>query len=74
MRLSVSPKLKVNEGPVTGSAHCMIAPYWTERLGRDTLHAYQASERGGELFCRQSEGRTYLSGKLALFSEGEIHI
>lgn len=67
-----APKLKVNEDPVTGSAHCMITPYWTERLGKATLHAYQASERGGELFCRQVEGRTFISGSAALFSESEI--
>lgn len=69
-----APKLKVNEDPVTGSAHCMIVPYWTEQLGKDTIHAYQASERGGELFCRQSEDRIFLSGSVALFSECEICI
>lgn len=69
-----APKLKVNEDPVTGSAHCMVAPYWTQLLGKDTLHAYQASERGGELFCRQAQGRTFISGSVALFAESELHI
>lgn len=69
-----APKLKVNEDPVTGSAHCMITPYWTKRLNKNTLNAYQASSRGGELFCHQENDRTFISGQVALFSESEIHV
>lgn len=43
--------LGVDEDPVTGSAHCSIAPLWSGRLGKTRLNAYQASERGGELVC-----------------------
>jgi len=42
-----APRVGVNEDPVTGSAHCTLAPFWTERLGRADLIAYQASPRGG---------------------------
>lgn len=69
-----APKLKVNEDPVTGSAHCMITPYWTGLLGKDSILAYQASARGGELFCRQADDRTYISGHAVLFAESIIHV
>ena len=67
-----APRLKVNEDPVTGSAHCMIAPYWGERLGKKTIRAYQASERGGELLCELREDRVVINGKAALYSIGEL--
>lgn len=67
-----APKLKVNEDPVTGSTHCMITPYWSGKLGKSRLHAYQASERGGELFCGLKGNRVVISGKAALFSIAEI--
>lgn len=67
-----APRLKVNEDPVTGSAHCMIAPYWGERLGKKTIRAYQASERGGELLCELHEDRVVIKGKAALYSIGEL--
>lgn len=67
-----APKLKVNEDPVTGSTHCMIVPYWSEKLGKSEIHAYQSSERGGVLHCRQNGSRTLIGGKAALFSIAEI--
>ena len=67
-----APRFKVNEDPVTGSAHCMIAPYWGERLGKNTIRAYQASERGGELLCELREDRVVIKGKSALYSIGEL--
>lgn len=69
-----APKLKVKEDPVTGSVHCMIAPYWAGRLGKNELSAYQASERGGELTCRYAGERTYIAGEVALFSAAELYI
>lgn len=69
-----APKLKVNEDPVTGSAHCMITPYWTKKLNKDSIHAYQASSRGGELLCRKEGNRIFISGQVALFSEAEIYL
>lgn len=69
-----APRLKVNEDPVTGSAHCMITPYWTQRLGKKQLHAYQASERGGELLCELNENRVVIKGKATLYSIGDLQI
>lgn len=69
-----APKLGVDEDPVTGSVHCMIAPYWAKRLGKDTIRAYQASPRGGELACRYEGERTFIAGRVALFSEAELHV
>lgn len=45
------PNTTIPEDPVTGSAHCSLVPYWAEKLGKTTLFAYQASARGGEIFC-----------------------
>ena len=67
-----APKLNVDENPVTGSAHCMITPYWTERLGKSSLRAYQASERGGELICELRDGRVIISGRAVIFAVSEL--
>jgi PhzF family phenazine biosynthesis protein len=69
-----APSFGITEDPVTGSAHCTLAPYWAERLGRKTLHARQISPRGGEIFCELEEDRVRVGGRAALFSEGVIHL
>ena len=69
-----APKLKINEDPVTGSAHCMIAPYWSKRLGKSCINAYQASERGGELRCETDGNRVKLAGKAVLASVDELNL
>ena len=69
-----TPKDKINEDPVTGSAHCMIAPYWAEQLGKKEIHAYQASERGGKLECRIQGDRVVISGKAVLYSVSELFV
>jgi PhzF family phenazine biosynthesis protein len=69
-----TPKDKINEDPVTGSVHCMIAPYWAEQLGKKEIHAYQASERGGELECRLQGDRVVISGKAVLYSVGDLFV
>ena len=69
-----APKLKINEDPVTGSVHCMITPYWAERLGKNAIRAYQASERGGELFCELCGDRVKVAGKAALYSIDGLNI
>jgi PhzF family phenazine biosynthesis protein len=61
-----------SEDPVTGSAHCILLPYWTARLGRHELHAKQLSSRGGELFCELKGERTLLGGKARIFLRGTI--
>lgn len=71
---SFAPKLNITEDPVCGSGHCHIVPYWAKKLGKDELIAYQASRRGGTLYCRMSGDRVFLAGKAALFSECELHI
>lgn len=76
---SFAPKLDIPEDPVCGSGHCHIVPYWAKALARESLTAYQASERGGTLHCRvvKNEGghdRVILAGRAALFSEGTIHV
>ncbi len=52
----------IGEDPVTGSAHCILAPYWAERLGRPAFRAYQASARGGHVACRVAGDRVVLGG------------
>ncbi len=71
---SFGPKLSIPEDPVCGSGHCHIVPYWADKLGKDELVAYQASRRGGTLFCRRNGSRISLSGKAVLFSEAELFI
>ena len=68
-----APKCNVAEDPVCGRAHCHIVPLWSEQLGKTDLVAYQASARGGILYCRHVGERVLLSGQAALFSEGEIY-
>lgn len=70
---SFAPKLNIPEDPVCGSGHCHIVPYWAEREGKSTIVAYQASPRGGVLYCEYKGERLKMSGKAVLFSEAEIY-
>ncbi|WP_064791596.1 PhzF family phenazine biosynthesis protein [Shewanella woodyi] len=63
-----------SEDPVTGSIHTGLAPYWSARLDKNELKAYQASARGGELLCRVDGERVYISGKAVQYLEGVIHL
>jgi PhzF family phenazine biosynthesis protein len=69
-----APAKGIDEDPVTGGAHCALAPYWAERLGKPDLRAYQASKRGGELICRLRGARVELEGRCVLFIKGEAEI
>ncbi len=69
-----APAKGVPEDPVTGSAHCQIIPYWAKRLGRAELTAYQASARGGFLYCTDAGERVILRGYCALYLQGVIHL
>ena len=71
---SFAPKLAVAEDPVCGSGHCHIIPYWANRLNKDQLVAYQASRRGGTLYCRCEGKKIYMAGKAALFSIDELFV
>jgi PhzF family phenazine biosynthesis protein len=69
-----APRLGIPEDPVTGSAHCVLAPYWAGVLGKDELHALQLSARGGEVFCRCAGQRVKLAGRAVVYLEGVIHV
>ena len=64
---SFCPKLTIPEDPVCGSAHCQIAGYFSKELGKEEIKAYQASKRGGELFCKvDGNGRIQICGQACL--------
>jgi PhzF family phenazine biosynthesis protein len=69
-----APDAGIAEDPVTGSAHCTLMPYWTQRLGRAALHARQVSARGGELWCEQRGERVRIAGRSVLYLRGEISL
>lgn len=70
---SFAPKLNVAEDPVCGSGHCHIVPYWVSVKGSDEITAYQASRRGGTLYCRKVGERIKMSGKAVTYSVTEIN-
>ncbi len=65
-----APAKGIPEDPVTGAAHCMLAPYWAARLGRPRLRAFQASARGGEVGCEVEQDRVLLRGSCVFYAEG----
>ena len=71
---SFAPKLSVAEDPVCGSGHCHIIPYWADQLGKDELVAYQASRRGGTLYCRRQGNKIFMAGKAALYAIDELFV
>jgi PhzF family phenazine biosynthesis protein len=69
-----APQSGIAEDPVTGSAHCALAPYWAAHLGRTQLHARQLSARGGELWCSIAGDRVRIAGHAVLYLRGEIDV
>jgi len=67
-----APAVGVDEDPVTGSAHCVLAPFWAERLGRDELTGFQASARGGTVRVRMRGERVLLGGQAVTVMRGEL--
>jgi PhzF family phenazine biosynthesis protein len=67
-----APLHDIDEDPVTGSAHCMLAPYWSHKLGKNEFRAYQASARGGFLKVRFEEDRVVLIGQAVTVLRGEL--
>jgi len=67
-----APKQGIPEDPVTGRAHCTLIPYWSKRIGKKKLQAYQASPRGGELWCEDRGQRETISGRGVEFLQGTI--
>ncbi|MFS8783874.1 PhzF family phenazine biosynthesis protein [Synechococcus sp. R6-7] len=69
-----APRLGIPEDPVTGSAQCLLMPYWAKRLGRLDLKAHQLSARGGELWCRDRGSRVEIAGQAVLVIRGELRL
>jgi PhzF family phenazine biosynthesis protein len=69
-----APKLGLPEDPVCGTAHRIIVPYWSERLGKSELHSRQLSPRGGDLWCRLDGDRVIISGEAVTFLTGTIDL
>ncbi|MCM8738026.1 PhzF family phenazine biosynthesis protein [Azospirillum sp. A1-3] len=67
-----APAQGIPEDPVTGSTHCMLTPYWAERLGKSVLTARQVSARGGDLLCELAGDRVKIGGQAVLYLEGSI--
>jgi len=69
-----APAKGIPEDPVTGGAHCALAPYWAGRLNKSVFWAFQASQRGGEIICRVAGNRVELEGPCVFYLEGEVEI
>ncbi len=69
-----APAEGIDEDPATGSIHCTLAPYWAERLGKQTFRSQQLSARGGSLQCTLSGDRVKILGKARLYLRGTIEI
>ena len=70
--MATPPAVGVDEDPATGSAHCFLSPYWSERLGRNELVGYQASARGGVVKVRLDRDRVHLGGQAVTVLRGEL--
>jgi len=68
------PGAGIPEDPVTGSAHCNIVPYWSQKLGKINLTCLQASARSGALQCELKGDRVLMSGTCVLYLEGKIYV
>jgi PhzF family phenazine biosynthesis protein len=68
-----APDAGIPEDPVTGSAHCVLTPYWAARLGKDRLFARQVSRRGGELWCTLAGDRVHIAGHAVTYLRGRLH-
>jgi len=69
-----APHGGIPEDPVTGSAHCVLTPYWADRLGKSRMTARQVSRRGGELTVELHGERVLISGRVAPYLEGRIFV
>ena len=71
---SFCPWIGIDEDPVTGSVHAALAPYWSARLEKKELRAYQASKRGGELWLFVNDDSVRIEGQCQLVMEGQLHM
>lgn len=67
-----APRVGINEDPVCASAHCRLAPYWSKKLNKKNLVAYQASKRGGVIKCEEIDTAVLISGCAKLVMRGEL--
>ncbi len=68
------PKIGIDEDPVTGSAHTVLIPFWSERLKKETMTARQISHRGGTVYCTLLNDRVEIAGNARLYSIGELFL
>lgn len=68
------PSYNIPEDPVTGSIHCALVPYWSDKLNKQKINAAQMSESGGELYCENNGNRVLISGHAAKYLEGKIFV
>ncbi len=68
------PKHNIAEDPVTGSAHCVLTPFWADRLNKTSLLARQGSVRKGDVYCELDDKRVFLSGHCRWYSKGVLVI
>ena len=69
-----APRYGIDEDPVTGSAHCVLTPFWAARLGKNNLTAKQVSKRVGDLRCILEGSRVKIVGSAVQYMQGEIEI
>jgi PhzF family phenazine biosynthesis protein len=69
-----APAVGIDEDPVTGSAHCALAPYWTERVGKRVMRARQLSQRGGQLDLELAQGRVRIGGQAVTILTGALTV
>lgn len=69
-----APGMGIDEDPATGSAHCLLVPYWAERLGKKKFTAIQLSARGARFTCELDGERVWMSGKVQPYLKGEIAV
>lgn len=69
-----TPQASILEDPVTGSAHCSLIPFWSQKLNKKDLSAMQISERGGQLQCQDMGERVSISGKARTYSAGHLWV
>jgi PhzF family phenazine biosynthesis protein len=68
-----APQIGINEDHATGAAHCMLVPFWSNRLRKTKLTALQVSSRGGKFYCENLEKAVSLRGNADTFLTGELH-
>jgi predicted PhzF superfamily epimerase YddE/YHI9 len=69
-----APKVGIYEDPVCGSAHCRLIPYWSKKLDKTDMIAYQASKRGGIIKCKNLGNRVLICGKAVTVLEGKLNL